>query len=175
MTPIIALQCLTLGNLGVITIAVLANSSMGEAFENNAINVPQSREINDSTGDVPYFLVGDEIFPLKKWLMRPYPGTSLSEEENKIYNYRHSRARRVIENAFGILCTRWRIFHKPIKATVANVENYTLACLTLHNYLRQTDNSMYTPQGFVDSRSSNGQIKEGEWRLLIEKREQCIS
>ena len=106
---------------------VLANSSMGEAFENNTINVPQSREINDSTGDVPYFLVKDEIFPLKKWLMRPYPGTSLSEEENKIYNYRHSRARRVIENAFGILCTRWRIFHKPIKATVANVENYTLA------------------------------------------------
>ena len=30
---------------------------------------------------------------------------------------------------------------------------------------------MYTPQGFVESRSSNGQIKEGEWRSLIEKRE----
>ena len=139
------------------------------AFEMNSVNVPQSREINTSTGNVPYFLVEDEIFPLKTWLMRPYPGSNLSNEENKIYNYRHSRARRVIENTFGILSSRWRIFHKPIKATVENVEKYTLACLALHNYLRQTDNSMYTPHGFVDSENSNGEIKEGEWRSIKEK------
>ena len=32
---------------------------------------------------------------------------------------------------------RWRIFHKPIRATVENAENYTLEFL--HNYLRVTD------------------------------------
>jgi len=144
---------------------VLANSTMGMAFENNRLNVPESTVVNEDTGEIPYFLVGDEIFPLKTWLMRPYPGTALSNnEEKKIFNYRHSRARRVIENAFGILSTRWRIFHKPIKATIKNVENYTLACLGLHNYLRQTDNAMYTPQGFLDSENKNGEIKEGEWR-----------
>ena len=35
---------------------VLANSSVGEAFENNTINFPQSREINDSTGMFLTFL-----------------------------------------------------------------------------------------------------------------------
>jgi len=55
--------------------------------------------------------------------MRPFPGAGATEEE-KIYNYRLSRSRPCIENAFGILTQRWRIFFKPIKITVKNVENY---------------------------------------------------
>ena len=145
---------------------VLANSTMGVDFESERLKVPKGRVIDQETGILPYFLVGDEIFPLKTWLMRPYPGTDLSCEEKKIYNYRHSRARRVIENAFGILSTRWRIFYKSIKSTLENAENYTVACLALHNYLRQTDNAVYTPVRFVDSESRDGSIKEGEWRSM---------
>ena len=110
-------------------------------------------------------MLGDEIFPLKKWLMRPFPGRNATEEE-KIYNYRHSRARRVIENSFGILTARWRIFQKPIRGTVANVERYILACLALHNYLRLTDNAHYSPVGFIDSEGKEGNICPGEWRLM---------
>ena len=144
---------------------ILANSMMGDLLENNLLKIPQSQVINEEIGPVPYYLLGDEIFPLKTWLMRPYPG-SLMQEDQKVYNYRQSRARRVIENAFGILSARWRIFHKPIRATTANVEKYTLACLALHNYLRQTDNAAYTPTGFVDSESKDGSVKAGEWRSL---------
>ena len=39
-----------------------------------------------------------------------------------------------------------------------------MACLCLHNYLRQTENSLYTTQGFVDVELADGKIKEGEWR-----------
>ena len=56
---------------------------------------------------------------------------------------------------------RWRIFHKPIRATVENVENYTLEFL--HNYLRVTDNAHYTPSGFVDSENKDGNFRTGEW------------
>ena len=116
-------------------------------------------------------MVGDEIFPLKPWLMRPYPGTGTGKmsESQKVYNYRQSRARRVIENAFGILRARWRIFSHPIKASVENTEKYVIACLCLHNYLRQTENSLYTPQGFVDLELGNGEIKVGEWRSHIQE------
>ena len=76
---------------------------MGDLFETNSLNVPGDSNLDDSSINLPYFLLGDEIFPLKKWLMRPYTGKSASEQE-KIYNYRHSRARRCIENAFGIMC-----------------------------------------------------------------------
>ena len=82
---------------------VLASSLMGEVFDNGEINLPTPSQIYQSSDqDLPYFLLGDEIFPLKDWLMRLFPGAGANEEE-KIYNYRHSRARRCIENAFGIL------------------------------------------------------------------------
>ena len=75
--------------------------------------------------------------------MRPYPG-KLSEEQ-RVFNYHHSRARRIIENAFGILRSRWRIFSRPIKASIENTEMYIMAALSLHNYLSQTENALYCP------------------------------
>ena len=40
-----------------------------------------------------------------------------------------------------------------------------MACLCLPNYLRQTENSLYIPQGFVDVELADGKIKEGECRV----------
>ena len=81
-----------------------------------------------------------------------------------IYSYRHSRARSIIENVFGILRARWRIFSHPIKESDQNTERYVIACFCLRNYLRQTENSLYTPQHFVDVEFVDGKIEEGEWR-----------
>ena len=54
-----------------------------------------------------------------------------------------SRAQSVIENAFGILAARWRIFHRSIRATVEHVELYVLTALALHNYLRLTQSTLH--------------------------------
>ena len=137
---------------------------MGIRFATNDFNLPIAEKLNECAyKPLPYSFLGDEIFPLKPWLMRPFPGKQLPEKQ-RIYNYRHSRARRTIENAFGILATRWRIFLKPIRASVKNAEKYACACLALHNYLRLTSNASYTPRGFIDIESSDGTIKPGEWR-----------
>ena len=97
--------------------------------------------------------------------MRPFPGKNATEEE-RVYNYRHSRAYHCIENAFSIWSAQWRIFQTPIRATVKHVESYTLACLALHNYLRQTKNASYSPSRFTDSEDNSRNLIPGEWRSL---------
>ncbi len=71
--------------------------------------------MNGQQTATPFFFVGDSAFPLKMYMLRPFPGKYLPENK-RIFNYRLSRARRVIENAFGILATKFRVFRRPIIA-----------------------------------------------------------
>ena len=98
--------------------------------------------------------------------MKPSPGKNLTLEE-RIFNYRLSRARRTIENTFGIMVAKWRIFRRPIKAKPSKIENIIKACVCLHNYLRLTDGAHYLPSGFVDCQSNSGEIVPGDWRNEI--------
>ena len=108
--------------------------------------------------------------------MRSFPGPMMIDEAIKAYNYRHSRARYLTDNNFEILCSRWWILYKPIKAPIENCERYTLACMTLHNFLRQIDSAYYSPEGFIDSEDSNGRIKPGRWRTwyLVDMENNCF-
>ena len=55
----------------------------------------------------------------------------------------------------------------PNRATVKHVESYTLACLALYNYLRQTKNAGYSPSGFfTNSEDNSGNLIPGEWWSL---------
>ena len=75
-----------------------------------------------------------------------------------------SRARRVIENSFGILAARWRIFRRPILADPDNAIAFTKAAIALHNYLRTHESSVYCPPGFVDGEDGDGNVVNGTWR-----------
>ena len=86
--------------------------------------------------------------------MKPYPGKNFNIQQ-RVFNYRLSRARRTIENSFGILAARWRIYKSPIKAKPSKVENIIKATVCLHNYLCLTDGAHYIPTGFVDSESNS--------------------
>ena len=137
---------------------VLANSLLGQMLEKNSLKLPSPAQLEGCNySPLPYYFVGDEAFPLSEIMMRPYPGKL--EEPEKMFNYRLLQARRVIENVFGLLRTRWRIFSRPIKASVKSVENFAFAAIALHNYLLQTDNAMYCPYGFIDSYEVQGQLK----------------
>ncbi|CAN8031121.1 unnamed protein product, partial [Ixodes persulcatus] len=142
---------------------VFRRCQLSGALESNQLGVPETLPGGNVT---PYVILGDEAIPLKLYLMRPYPKRSIKTDADKVLNYRLSRARRVIENAFGILASRWRILRRRFKANNENVNIYVLASIDLHNFLMTQieDRNKYCPPIFVDSESSNGDILNGAWR-----------
>ena len=145
---------------------VYANSNLGYAIENKLLNVPLDAKIIGSARVLPYVFVADDAFGLKRHMMKPYPFSNLSENK-LVFNYRLSRARRVIENTFGICASRFRVFHRPIIAKVENVIAITKAVVALHNFLMDSNgadgSNHYCPQTFTDQDGPNG-FTPGEWR-----------
>lgn len=103
------------------------------------MNLPKPTPLSENGNNLLYCLVGDEAFPLKTYLLRPYPGKKNIEYEKRIFNYRLSRTRRTIENTFGILANRWRIFRELIILSVNNTMKIIQATVCLHNWLRIAD------------------------------------
>ncbi|XP_018370174.1 PREDICTED: putative nuclease HARBI1 [Trachymyrmex cornetzi] len=118
---------------------VFAHSEIGKRFENGSFNLPPSQKVGSSGPVAPFVLVADEAFPLTTYMMRPFPRSGNLNIEKKIFNYRLSRARRIIESAFGILVARWRIYSKSIFASVRSVRKIVQATVVLHNFIIQNE------------------------------------
>lgn len=141
-------------------------SKFGIKFESEEMDLPEPKTISIGNVPMPYCIVGDEAFPLKSYLQRPYPGRQLSRER-RIYNYRLSRARRTIENVFGILASQWRILRRPIIAELTTAEKIVQAIVCLHNWLRRSDigENIYVPPTMVDQVVGNEE-QLGSWREI---------
>lgn len=115
---------------------VYAASDLGRGMANQTLDVPPSASLPGAAEleDVPHVIVADAAFPLKTYLMRPYPGQHLTHKK-RIFNYRLSRARMVVENAFGILSARWRILLRRINLHPNKVDTLVAAACILHNFL----------------------------------------
>ncbi|KAL2087194.1 hypothetical protein ACEWY4_018253 [Coilia grayii] len=83
-----------------------------------------------------YFLIGDGGYPCLYYpitLMTPYR-QPLRNQLQAAYNSRLTKARVVVERAFGILKTRWRaIFLKALEVDIRYVPEVILCCTILHN------------------------------------------
>lgn len=130
----------------------------------NTLNIPKETRLPGCSDPVSYVFIGDEAFPLMEHLMKPYPQRGITHDE-KIFNYRLSRARRIVENAFGILASRFRVFLQPIATSVETVDDIVLACCALHNFLRKVSKRSYITESCMDFEdTTKGVIVPGEWR-----------
>lgn len=148
---------------------VFSSSNLGYAIEHDHLNVPKPEKLPGSDHIFPYVFIGDEAFRLSEQMMKPYPREVLTLKE-RIYNYRLSRTRRIIENSFGIAAARFRILRRPIIAKVDLVVSATKAVVALHNYLmhgKSFESNLYCPPGFADVETSNG-IRRGGWRNEVD-------
>lgn len=56
---------------------VFSYFNMGRSFLSGHLDIPQPSEILHTDIKVPIYLIGDEAFPLKPNIMRPYPRKDL--------------------------------------------------------------------------------------------------
>ena len=151
---------------------VFRKTSLWKAVEENSIYLPQAKPLpqnpdpvfeDTSDIDIDYFFVCDDAFPLGLHLMKPYSKRQLSEER-RIFNYRLSRARRVSENAFGILAARFGVLHTMMRLGPDKATNVVLACCALHNMLLCKSSCSYCPPGSMDYENENGDVITCSWR-----------
>ncbi|XP_060871321.1 uncharacterized protein LOC132945564 [Metopolophium dirhodum] len=116
---------------------IFANSSLGKMLNSGSLQLPEPKPLPRQNTGTPYVFVGDEAFPLMSNLMRPYPRARVTGNyENKVFNYRLSRARQTVESSFGILTARFRVYKRPFECKLDTIDKVVLATIVLHNYLR---------------------------------------
>jgi hypothetical protein len=99
---------------------ILCASNIYHSLENESLKIPSEKKFPNSNVKVPHVFIGDEAFPLRNYLMRPFPRYQLQDADKMYYNYRHARARMTIECAFGIASSKFRILLKAIETKIEN-------------------------------------------------------
>ncbi|KAM4037290.1 uncharacterized protein ACNLHF_015979 [Anomaloglossus baeobatrachus] len=114
---------------------VFKTSTMGCNLYGDRFSFPPASPLPQTSGPpLPFVCLADEAFQLDTHLLKPYSIRGLSYEQ-KIFNYRLSHARRMVECAFSILTAKWRVLTTAINVKVDTVDDIIKACVVLHNYL----------------------------------------
>lgn len=129
---------------------IFKKSQMSSLVGKEAI-FPPPAYLPDSNILLPHVIVGDEAFTLHEHIMKPYcKKQALIDYKKRTFNYHLSRARRVSENAFGIMCATFRIFFTPINIKPETADLIIFVCCSLHNMLRR-DYSSARPSTEVEN------------------------
>ena len=145
---------------------VFNNTQLCKKLEENSLNIPPPTILQVPYAvEFPYYILGDRAFALNEYTLKPFEGNPDRGSIERVFNYRLSRARRVVENAFGILSSVFRVLRKPILLEPEKAKRIVMATLYLHNFLRKQPSSraLYTSGGSLDT-ENNGQVIPGRWR-----------
>jgi hypothetical protein len=115
---------------------VFGRTDLRRHLDNETLGLPPPDPLPNDDQDFPYYIAGDEAFPLRSWLMKPIPKRNLSMKQ-RIFNYRLSRGRRIVENAFGLLASRFRCLLTTMPQPPDTVISITMACVAMHNLIRK--------------------------------------
>ncbi|XP_077134122.1 ubiquitin carboxyl-terminal hydrolase isozyme L5 isoform X3 [Ranitomeya variabilis] len=114
---------------------VFKNSPMGRCLYGETYDFPPARPLpGTSEPAMEHVCVGDEAFQLSPHLLKPYSSWNLTHTK-RVFNYRLTRARRVVECSFGILTAKWRVLLTAIKLKTTTIDEVVKACVVLHNFV----------------------------------------
>jgi hypothetical protein len=121
-------------------------------------------------------LVGDQRYPLKEYLTKPYPtDNGRVSRQKEIFSYRLSRARRTVECAFGILVAKWRCLKTELQINPEHVDTIIRTVRLLHNIIIDKEGvnetvamTQITPEDHSNVRSSNRYNRAKQMHVVYE-------
>ena len=90
-------------------------------------------KLNDNALPSPYFLVGDDAYGCKNWMITPFPSRGLTQAKSD-FNFYQSKTRITIERAFGVLVSRWGILRRALTCSLRHSVALVRCCMRLHNF-----------------------------------------
>ena len=120
--------------------------------------------------NIPPLIIADSAFPLHTWLMKPYTDAVLTPQQ-KYFNYRLSRARMVIECAYGYLKGQWRVLLRKSESSKEQVCMTALACMVLHNVCIMQGDAISKKLDLTIEPENNEKRYRAEVRKLLQMRE----
>jgi len=103
---------------------------------------------------------------MRNYIIKPYPFKD-QPAAYQIFNYRLSRAHRIVENVFGTISNRFHVLGKPMIQNPTSTVNIMLVVYVLHNFLMsaQGSQSSYLQPGLLDTESTDThEVRCGMWR-----------
>lgn len=142
---------------------IFENSQLRKYLEHCPLLNEYSKQLNGI--DIPVLIIGDSAFRLSKSVMKPYPFHYEKDERTRNFNYYLSKARRVVENAFGHLKIRFRRIGKGIDNDVDNANAIIKACCVLHNFLNEHNDNINN--SWVMEQALGAERQQPEHEVLI--------
>lgn len=98
-------------------------------------------DINDDLQQIcegKFHILGDAAYPIREWLMINYRDYGNLSEKQRKSNKQFCTTRVLIENAFGLLKTRFRQLTELDLHSVDKISKFIISCCVLHNYALTT-------------------------------------
>lgn len=141
------------------------DSDLKVSMDSGMVQLPDDDTLPHDTQPVPYFIIGDDAFALRPTMMKPYGHRQLTRPE-RVFNYRLSRARRVVENAFGILANRFQVLMNTMQHKTSNVRLIVTTCILLHNLMRMRHPRLQN--NLLDYEDDRHNVIDGAWRTGLQ-------
>ncbi|KAJ8678309.1 hypothetical protein QAD02_014096 [Eretmocerus hayati] len=132
---------------GVNDSSAFARSSLGIALKDNLIEIfTLAIQVSNTHISLTPFLISDRGFGLQRFVLEPYQQNIHIPIEHSIFNIRLGYPRKLIEQGFGIMCRRFKIFDRPLEFNLATIDMIVLACCCLYNFLLDQDQDIAEPR-----------------------------
>lgn len=120
---------------------IFQNTNFARKLEQNRLFIPKKKVLpGDIDGiPMPFVFLSEEAYHFSENILWPYAIRKNLTNSKRIFNYRLNRAYKMVEGGFGLLSSKWKIFHRPLDTHLEFCDSIVKACCVLHNFVIRHD------------------------------------